>query len=335
VSGRRKTYPEGIRITRVGFWFVAFSLVVAVAATNTGNNALYLVLAAMLALFVVSGVISRGNLRRLGIRIDVPDEWFANRPASVRFEVANEARFVPRWLIVLSLSHARSHVFLPFLAAGRDASGRIDVMMTRRGLHLVRFAHLWSVFPLGFFRKGLRYRLDREILVYPELFPKATAVSERHARLGEEATPEKGWGHELHSLREFRPGDDPRSIHWKRTASSGEMVFMERQSEEGRRLSIVFDNAVGRLRDEVDEQRFEMLVSEAATAVHQYVLAGFEVELVTRGPSLGFGTGLAHRRRLLEQLALIDARPASRAQLAATDPGAPEIRLAMRREEAA
>jgi len=335
VRSRRKTHPEGIRITRVGFWYVAFVLVVAVAATNTGNNALYLVLASMLALLVVSGLLSRGNLRRLAITVELQDELFVNRPASVRFEVHNEARLATRWLVVLSLTHARSHAFVPFLAPGRTSSGRVDLMMGRRGLHTIRFAHLWSVFPLGFFRKGMRFRLDREILVFPELFPQATTVNERGARLGDDPSPEKGWGHELHSLRDFRPGDDPRGIHWKRTARTGEMVFMERQSEEGKRLSIVFDNAVGRLRDEAAEQRFERLVSEAATAAHRYLLAGFEVELVTREQAFGFGTGPAHRRRLLEHLALVEPRPVSGLVLSATDPRAPELRLAMRREEVA
>ena len=96
MRSRRKTHPEGIRITRVGFWFVAFALVVAIAATNTGNNALYLVLASMLSLLVVSGVLSRGNLRRLAIRVEVPDDLFVNRPASVRFAwCRNKARRKP------------------------------------------------------------------------------------------------------------------------------------------------------------------------------------------------------------------------------------------------
>lgn len=335
MRSRQKTHPEGIRITRVGFWFVAFTLVVAVAATNTGNNALYLVLASMLGLLVVSGLLSRSNLRRLAIRVEVADDLFVNRPTRVRFELRNEARFATRWLIVLSLSHGRSHAFVPFLGPGKTSGGHVDLMMGRRGLHHIRFAHLWSVFPLGFFRKGLRYRLDHEMLVYPELFPKASALTERAARLGDDPSPQIGWGHELHSLRGFRPGDDPRGIHWKRSARTGEMVFMERQSEEGMRLSIVFDNAVGRLQDEVAEQRFEHLVSEAATAAHEYLQAGFEVELVTRDQALGFGTGPAHRRRLLEQLALVEPRPLSGRALAASDPRAPELRLAMRREEVA
>lgn len=332
---RRTTRPEGIRITRVGFWFVVFSLIVAIAATNTGNNALYLVLAVMLALLVVSGLVSRSNLQGLTIRVDIPDEIFANRPFRAHLDIESRARWFPRWLIVCSLSHARGHHFIPFLAPGRHARGSVDLMLRRRGSYTVGRAHLWSVFPVGFFRKGLRHELDGELLVYPELFPEAATVDQRATRHGEVGTDRRGWGHELHSLRDFRRGDDPRSIHWKRSASSGGLVFMEREAEEGRRLSIVFDNGIGRLDDEQDKSRFERLVSEAATAAHHYLRAGFEVELVTRGGSLGFGTGAAHRRRVLEHLALIAAVPQDKSSLHGSDRHAPELRLAMRDEEAA
>jgi uncharacterized protein (DUF58 family) len=331
----RKTYPEGIRITRVGFWFVALTLVVAVAATNTGNNALYIVLATMLALLIVSGLLSRSNLRRLEIEIETPAEIFARRPFQTHYEVANRARFLPRWLIVLSLSHSRRPVFVPVLEKEAVSSGRIDTMVMSRGLHKLEFAHLWSVFPLGLFRKGLRYRLEREVLVFPEIFPQAAAVSDRAARVGDETTRERGWGHELHSLREFREGDDPRGIHWKRSAQSEGLVYLEREAEEGRRMSIVFDNAVGKLRTGASEERFEILVSEAATAAHRYLDAGFEIELVTRDQVLGFGTGVAHQRRLLEHLALIEPRARRGQPLVASDPSVPELRLSMKAEEAA
>jgi len=48
--------PERIRPTRVGIGYVVGCLLVGVAATNTGNNALYIVLAVMLETTEVSQV---------------------------------------------------------------------------------------------------------------------------------------------------------------------------------------------------------------------------------------------------------------------------------------
>src|ERR1700730_18514270 len=52
-----------IRITNFGLGYILMCLVVAIAATNTGNNGLYLVLAGMLAGMIVSGLVSRRNVR--------------------------------------------------------------------------------------------------------------------------------------------------------------------------------------------------------------------------------------------------------------------------------
>ena len=55
-------------------------MLVGIAATNTGNNALYIVLALMLALLVVSGVVSRYNLRSLRSPSSAAGEIYARRP---------------------------------------------------------------------------------------------------------------------------------------------------------------------------------------------------------------------------------------------------------------
>ncbi len=130
----------------------------------------------------------------------------------------------------------------------------------------------------------------------------------------------------------FRAGDDPRSIHWKQTARTGRLIFMEREVEESRRLSIVFDNAVGRLPDDAARSRFEHLVSEAATAGLDYLERGFEVELVTRDAVLPFAAGARQRFALLETLALLEPRPRTVEALHHEPGGAPQLRLTMEPE---
>jgi hypothetical protein len=63
---RRRPVPEGIRITTVGLWFVLLTFLVAIAATNTGNNSLYTVLALMFAVLILSGILSRRVWCRAG-----------------------------------------------------------------------------------------------------------------------------------------------------------------------------------------------------------------------------------------------------------------------------
>lgn len=137
-----------------------------------------------------------------------------------------------------------------------------------------------------------------------------------------------GWGHDLFGPRSFRHGDDPRGINWKQTARTGALIFKERETEERRRLLIVFDNAVGELGD-ADRRRFERLVSEATTAALDHLASGYEVALTTRDERLTFASGARQRHAILEILAMVEATPRDRSALAAPAPGIPHLRLAM------
>ncbi len=330
----RRGIPEGIRITKVGLWFVLLTVVVAAAATNTGNNALYLVLACMLALLVVSGVVSRLNLQRLAVGVESPGDLFAHRPFQLPFTITNQSRRWSRWLLLFSVARNGPARLVPHLPAGKSARGNLELLLPRRGRHRIEFAHFSSLFPVGLFRKGMRYAIGLDLLVFPELFAAGGLEAQPTGLAGDESSPRAGWGHELHALRSYRTGDDPRGIHWKKSAQTGALVFMERESEESRRLSIVFDNATGRLRDATAESRFEHLVSEAATAAVDHLERGFEVELVSREGTVPFGTGARHRQAILERLALVEPRPRQRTELASSDPGARSLRLAFQAERA-
>ena len=330
----RRGIPEGIRITKIGLWFVLLTVVVAAAATNTGNNALYLVLACMLAMLVVSGVVSRMNLQKLVVAVEDPGELFARRPFPLPFTITNRSCRWSRWLLLFSVTLKGSPRLVPHLPAGKSAFGNLELMLPRRGRHRFEFAHFSSLFPLGLFRKGMRVPLAVELLVYPELFAPAGLEIQPTGSVGDESAPRPGWGHELHALRGYRAGDDPRGIHWKKSAQTGALVFMERESEESRRLSIVLDNATGRLADAAAESRFEHLVSEAATAAVDHLERGYEVELVSRDGTLPFGVGTRHRRAILERLALVEARPRQRTELCASHPGARSLHLAFGPERA-
>ncbi len=335
----RRTVPEGIRITKVGLWYVLLTVVTAIAATNTGNNALYMVLAAMFGALILSGLASRENVRGLAIELEAPAEIFASRPFTLPFALRNRSRILPRWFLLFAVARTAQPLLVPYLPRRGRSAGKIEMMISSRGRHTFPFAHVSSLFPFGFFRKGVRYAVDLSVLVYPEIFAAGAARVSGSYQQGEEASRQAGWGHDLHSLRSFRAGDDPRSIHWKQTARTGRMIYMERAAEKSRRLAILFDNAVGELADAAARQRFERLVSEAATAALDHLARGYEVELVTRERSLPFAGGPRQRLAILEHLALVAALPLAargRAEpLASSDARAPQLRVHLEPERVA
>lgn len=326
---QRRAIPEGIRITKIGLWYVLITLVVAVAATNTGNNALYMVWAAMLAALVLSGFVSRQNVRGLRAELEPPPEVFANQPFSLRFKLTNRSRLWSRWFLLFSVSPTDQPWLLPYLPRGGTSLGTVELIRPRRGHHRLEAIHLSSLFPFGLFRKGARYRVDTRFLVFPELFPAASSRLASQGDLGDETTRRRGRGQDLHGLRRFRPGDDPRGIHWKQTARTGKMIYTERQADESRRLSILFDNGVGELEDDEQLGRFERLVSEAATTAVDYLQRGYYVEFVARDGSLPFAAGERQRLAVLELLALIEPGPRQRLPLLGGSGDVPQLRIGM------
>lgn len=86
-------------VTRTGIVYVLMTVLIAVAALNTGNNLLYIVVAAMLAAILVSGVASAIVLRGLELDVSVPQHVFANTPVLGRVTVRNPRRWVPSFSI--------------------------------------------------------------------------------------------------------------------------------------------------------------------------------------------------------------------------------------------
>lgn len=86
-------------VTRAGIVYVLLTLVIAIAALNTGNNLLYIVVAAMLAAILVSGIASAWVLRRLELEVRLPEHVIAGRSVLGRVLLRNPRRWLPSFSI--------------------------------------------------------------------------------------------------------------------------------------------------------------------------------------------------------------------------------------------
>jgi uncharacterized protein (DUF58 family) len=86
-------------VTRVGVVYVLVTLVIGIAALNTGNNLLYIVVAAMLSAILVSGLASAVVLRRLELDVRLPQHLFAGRSAAGRIVLRNSRHWLPSFSI--------------------------------------------------------------------------------------------------------------------------------------------------------------------------------------------------------------------------------------------
>jgi uncharacterized protein (DUF58 family) len=86
-------------VTRAGVVYVLVTLVIGIAALNTGNNLLYIVVAAMLAAILVSGMVSAMVLRGLELDVRLPEHVFAGRAVVGRVALRNARRWLPSFSI--------------------------------------------------------------------------------------------------------------------------------------------------------------------------------------------------------------------------------------------
>jgi uncharacterized protein (DUF58 family) len=86
-------------VTRAGMVYMVITLVIGIASINTGNNLLYIVVAALLSAILVSGIASAVVLRHLELDVHLPEHVFAGRPMLARMLLRNLSGWLPSFSI--------------------------------------------------------------------------------------------------------------------------------------------------------------------------------------------------------------------------------------------
>lgn len=297
-------FPRSLSVTREGKVFIGVLLVIGLAAVNTGNNLLYLVVAAMLSVIIVSGLMSETTLRGLRLRRSLPPFAYKGSPAYITLCVENRKRLFSSYSFSAGGGHSRlsSQPYLVRLGPGESRELRIEYLFTERGLANLGPMRVSTRFPFGLFVKGKEEAGRQELLVLPSIdrglamdasAGASSAPSESHRAL-------RGSGDEFHGLREYGLTDDARHIHWKSAARKEQLLIKEFEGEAGKAVTIVFENRRGGTGAE-----FEELVDRAAATAAFHIWKGRPVGLKTLGKSVPPRPGSPHLFELLSVLALV------------------------------
>lgn len=303
------TFPGfSLKPTRAFWVFVVAVLLLGVAALNTGNNALYMLLSLCLGAFVASGTLSRHTLRTLRVVLRAGGEVFAGSPVHLRLEVENLSTWLPASGVLCRLGGMPGRALVPRVPPGGRRSLTISTIFPRRGRYPLPTVQVEVTLPLDFFKKIVRWQQGDDVLVFPRRVQGAAA---RWAELDRrQPLPLAGGtqrGGEVEQLREFRSGDDRRDIHWKQTARQQRLIVVERRERARQSRYLVLDRQLPRRDDVVMSERFEDLVSEVASAALDQARRGQLVGLVIGGSVTPPAAGRGHVHRLLTHLALVQA----------------------------
>lgn len=303
-----------LRVTNFGLGYILVTLLVAIAATNTANNGLYTVLAGLLAAMIVSGVVSRRNLRILACTVEPSGEIFAGKPGWIAVTLENTSRRLTAqgvWFLHEALPRP---LYVAPLAPGASRRYALEAVFPRRGVFAEGDAGLMSRFPVGLFRKYRPAMWPLPVLVYPDPVraPRRSDPSDSPSGSTARST-RQGFGPEIRTLREFVSGDDVRDLHWKQSARLQKWIVRERQDERSRRVVFFVENGVADPLDPESLARLEGAIAATAGEALALLESGGEAGLAARGVAVSPAGGAGQRRRILEALARMEIHALSSA----------------------
>jgi uncharacterized protein (DUF58 family) len=292
-------YKMEYRVSREGWIYILGIFLVSIAALNTGNNLLFLILASLIAIILMSGILSSITLSGVEMRLELPEHIFAGQPVRGVVELQNEKLTLPSFSLRVEAVRGKNAssapmletpVYFPYIPKHERVQQHVPMSFPRRGIYRQEAFRIVTRFPFGFLQKARRLDLKSEALVYPSVEPTRDFFEILPGMEGALESLAKGRGQDLYALRDYQPRDSSRHVHWKASARLGSLMVREFTREEDCRVILVLDP---HMPDEDASAeagtRFESAVTMCAAlawhfyernAVLQFRTAGFETALV-------------------------------------------------------
>jgi uncharacterized protein (DUF58 family) len=292
--------PRRLHLHRAGWVFSIGAVFLGMAAIATGNNLLFLMLGAMLGIIALSGWMSELVLRGVEVRRRLPRGATAGASTRIGYQVTNRKRWLPSFALEIGEAGRAARAFVPAVEAGEVVTVWAEEVFAHRGIYPLQLVTVSTSFPFGLFRKERDLELNGEVVVWPRTDRPVRAVrrpADRSPRAGVSQANAAGARGEYRGLRDYRPGDDPRDVHWRSSARRTVPVVREFERDDAETLWICLDLRVPA------GARAEAAVETAATLAARARDGGGSFALVTGDVRTGPGAGTAHLERILDLLA--------------------------------
>ncbi len=306
-------------VTKIGTMFVLAAILIGIAALNTGNNLLYIIVATMLGAILVSGIASAITLRELELDVHMPEHVFAGKPVSGRVLLRNIRKWMPCFSVSVAPPKGRKRgsrrhghvsangepppvfqetVYFPYIPAGSEMTADLNLRFPRRGRYQQDSFGLSTRFPFSFLTKTRRIPLTRELIVYPSVEPTDEILEVLPLITGEFESFVRGRGYDLYRIREYMPEDSARYVDWKATAKSGSPKVREFTREDERKLRIVLDNPAPGV---LSAKNYERAIALAASLAWHFSNEAAQLSFAAQGYN-----GAEDVYRFLAYLALVE-----------------------------
>lgn len=287
--------------TASGWAFGAMLIVLLLASINYQLSLGFALTFLLAGSAIVSMHMTHGTLRGLTLHLRPVTPVFAGQPARLEVVLTNPGR--ARHGIGLAFRDRRT--FGPGLswidvpALGQQAA-QLALTPDRRGWHGVPALTAETRFPFGLFRAWTVWRPAARVLAWPRLEHPAPPLPPSPADGAEAALAQRTAGGEFDGVRAWRREDSMRQIVWKKAARTGTLV--SRDTSASTRRELWLDWAAARTASGDPEERLSRLAAWVVSANRLGLPCALRLPALEVPP----GQGDAHRRQLLEALALWD-----------------------------
>jgi uncharacterized protein (DUF58 family) len=243
-------YKMEYKVTRAGWFYIVGIILISLAALNTGNNLLFLILASLIAIILMSGILSSITLSGVAMRLQLPEHIFAGQPIRASIELENEKLTLPSFSLRVEAVTAKNSpaaallekpAYFPYLAKRGRVHQTVPISFPARGVYRQDAFRIVTRFPFGFLQKAHRLELRTEALVYPSVEPTREFFEILPGLQGAMESLVKGRGQDLYALRDYMPTDSARHVHWKASARLGSLMVREFTREDDTRVLLVLD----------------------------------------------------------------------------------------------
>ena len=176
---------------------------------------------------------------------------------------------------------SQPYAYMLHASPGTAVDVRTRILPHRRGIYQLKRYQVSTSFPLGFIKFAAVAQQEDTIVVFPALAkvdPRVLLMCQSAENIGSPLRPQPGGQDEFYGVKEYRPGENPRWIYWKRSARTGELVVREMTRVSPPRLILLVDTASDGAA-QTDPAGIEKSIAMAASLASHALEQGYPVGL--------------------------------------------------------
>jgi len=266
------------------------------AASSQNNAAVYLLLFALTAVFLVSIPHTLVNLAGVTVALESVQPAFVGQEVSLPLEIMNGSR-ATRYGIELTVSGSnRKRQRIDYIPAHKAARVTLRFPVQQRGEHSVETLCLTSAYPLGLIRFLKKFASSQTYIVYPKPAGEVQIPLSFVLRCDGRPLTEFGEGDDFAGVRPYVHGESQRHIDW-RAVARGQSLMTKQFTAEAEGVVYLDFSALGSADVEEKLSQLALWVIEAERARRPYALR-------LPGTKILPAVGQAHFHQCLRALSL-------------------------------